>query len=339
MSRFAPITLAPVALLALGLALGGLAAWAALCYITVFTFFMDRIVAIAAPDDPGVEFPSGRGLSVVLGLVHLPLLWGGIVVLASGSHPLPSALALFVALSLFFGQVSNSNAHELIHAPSRARRRLGVLIYVSLLFGHHVSAHTRVHHVHAASARDPNSARLGEGFWAFAARAWIGSFREGWRAESRLRAGRGGLHPYLVYGAGSVAALALSAALAGGAGVAVHLALAAYAQLQLLLSDYVQHYGLRRAEAAPGRLEPVGPEHSWNAPHGFSAGLMLNAPRHSDHHAAPSRAYPGLRLDRAAMPMLPHSLPVMAVLALVPPIWRRVMDRRARAWSAPAEPR
>ncbi len=44
------------------------------------------------------------------------------------------------------------------------------------------------------------------------------------------------------------------------------LALAAYAQMQLLLSDYVQHYGLRRKTSENGKPEPVGPQHSWNAP-------------------------------------------------------------------------
>jgi alkane 1-monooxygenase len=108
--------------------------------------------------------------------------------------------------------------------------------------------------------------------------------------------------------------------------------IAGYAQIQILLSDYVQHYGLHRAHTSQGRLEPVGPHHSWNAPHVMSAAMTLNAPRHSDHHVTPHRPYPALQLDRATMPVLPHSLPVMAVLALVPPLWRRVMDRRAARW-------
>jgi alkane 1-monooxygenase len=110
------------------------------------------------------------------------------------------------------------------------------------------------------------------------------------------------------------------------------LSLCLYAQTQLLLSDYVQHYGLRRAEVN-GRAEPVGPQHSWNAPNPFSSALMLNAPRHSDHHARPARPYPGLELNRETMPILPYSLPMMAVIALVPPLWRRVMDKRARSWA------
>jgi len=41
-----------------------------------------------------------------------------------------------------------------------------------------------------------------------------------------------------------------------------YIALAAYAQSQLLLSDYVQHYGLTR-KTTGAKPEPVGPSHSW----------------------------------------------------------------------------
>ena len=96
------------------------------------------------------------------------------------------------------------------------------------------------------------------------------------------------------------------------------------------MSDYVQHYGLSRTKGPDGRFEPVAARHSWNAPHWFSSALMLNAPRHSDHHARPARPFPQLTLPDGA-PTLPRSLPVMACVALYPRLWRRVMDRRARA--------
>ena len=76
--------------------------------------------------------------------------------------------------------------------------------------------------------------------------------------------------------------------------------------------------------------EPVGTQHSWNSPHYFSSALMLNATRHSDHHAHPARPYPALALPGDA-PLLPRSLPVMATIALVPPLWRRLMDPRVKA--------
>jgi alkane 1-monooxygenase len=83
---------------------------------------------------------------------------------------------------------------------------------------------------------------------------------------------------------------------------------------------------------------PVSPALSWNAPHWFTGHLMLNAPRHSDHHAHPSLPFPALRLERSdGVPMLPASLPVMAAAAMIPPVWHRVMDRRLAAVRRAAE--
>jgi alkane 1-monooxygenase len=100
-----------------------------------------------------------------------------------------------------------------------------------------------------------------------------------------------------------------------------------------MLSDYVQHYGLLRKRRADGRLEPVSAAHSWNAPHWFSAAMMLNAPRHSDHHAHPSRPYPALRLPQACdAPMLPWPLPFACLIALAPPLWKRLMRPHLAPW-------
>lgn len=333
-TRFTAITVTMTVLLGAGIALGGPFALAALLYMTVFAFFMDKVTAIAGPDAPGAEFPAGTGLSVFLGLTQCPILAGAVWALASDTlHQTADKALIFGAVSLYVGQIGNANAHELIHRGNRWLNRLGAAVYGSILFGHHASAHLRIHHVAAATPQDPNTARLGEGYYAYAVRAWTGSLIEGFRAEARLRGGITPGHPYLGYALTGALALAAAWGLGGWPGLAWFVAIALYAQAQLLLSDYVQHYGLMRAPRPGGGWEAIGPQHSWNAPHGFSAAMMLNAPRHSDHHAHPSRAYPGLVLDRPAMPMLPQSLPVMAVIALWPPAWRRLMDKRAQRWS------
>lgn len=330
---FAAATLAPAALLALAALLGGGWVWAALCYMTAFTYAMDRLLALGGNAPEGCEFPAGTALSVLLVLLHLALVPLCVAALAGvGGLAPPERLGLFLAAGLFFGQVSNSNAHELIHRSRRGLFRLGVAVYVTLLFGHHASAHRLVHHPRVATPDDPNSARPGEGFWHFAPRAWIGSFRAGWRAETARRArtngsGRRGPHPYAWYLLGAAACLGGAGAMLGPAGPLCWIALAAHAQLQLLLSDYVQHYGLRRRQR-DGRPEPVGPGHSWDAPQSFSGLLMLHAPRHADHHMNPGRDFPALRLRPGTTPTLPRSLPVMATVALVPPLWRRMMDPR-----------
>ncbi|WP_328591483.1 alkane 1-monooxygenase [Marimonas lutisalis] len=330
MTLFTLATLSPAALILAACGLGGAWAVAALAYMTVFAAAMDRLVPRLLPEAPeGAEFPSGDGLAIGLGLAQFGLLAGVLAAVAAGQLGLWEILLILVAAALWMGQVSHPNAHELIHRSSRGARTLGRWVYTSMLIGHHASAHVLVHHVHIGSAADPNSAPRGEGFYRFFLRAWAGSFRAGLRAESaRLkRAGRPILlNPYVTYVGGAAAFLLASAVFFGAPGLLAYLFLAIYAQAQVLLADYVQHYGLRRATNADGRPEPVTDAHSWNSPHWFSSALMVNAPRHSDHHLHPMRPYPALRL-RQGMPILPHSLPVMAVIALFPPMWRRVMAR------------
>ncbi len=332
-------TLTPMALLLAGATLGGAWPFAALAYMTALSFVMDRLIA-AAPDSPkeGAEFPSAPYLLLLIGLLHFVVLALAVwAVSGQGGLGWSGRVALGISAGLVFGQISHPAAHELIHKRPRAMRLLGRLVYSSLLVGHHASAHLLVHHVHVATGGDPNSAPRGQGFYRFAMGAGLRGFAAGWRAEARMlgRAGRPvWRHPYILYIGVGLSCLALAALLGGVAGVLCYIAICLYAQMQILMSDYVQHYGLRRQRLPNGGLEPVGPGHSWNAPHRFSSALTVNAPRHSDHHVAPGRDYPALHLNRNDMPMLPYPLPMMAAISLFPPVWRRVMDRRLDRWEA-----
>ncbi len=336
LSLFAFATLSPLALLALAPLWGAAWAWAALLYMALAAVALDSLIPVVAGEAPEAEFPAADLLLATLGLgclIALPVLcWA--VAGASGLS-LPARAALFFAAGLWFGQVGHPAAHELIHRPGWLFW-LGTALYAVLLFGHHASAHRLVHHRHVATALDPNSARAGESFYRFLPRAWVGSFRTGLSAETALRARAAGpsLHPYVIYAGGAVAALSLAAAIAGVAGVLVWLGWGLHFGSQILLSDYIQHYGLNRPSGAAGKPAPVGPGQSWNTPHWFSSALMLNAPRHSDHHAHPSRPYTALRLPPDA-PMLPWPLPLAGMIALYPPLWHRRLRPLLARWSPP----
>lgn len=334
--------LLPLPFLAAAPLLGGSFGLVALIYLTVFSFLLDKAVQQSGPVEPDSKSgptPATASLPLALAVVHFVLLPFAVLSLAG---PAPGSLAgpmvAFLAFAVFFGSVSTANAHELIHRGDIFSRAFGKWVFISLLFGHHTSAHLYVHHVHAATPADPNTARLNESFYRFFRRCWIGSFRAGLDSEIRRLAlrGRGPLHvsnPYLIYFAGAATFLALAYVLGGLLGLAIYVGLAFAAQVQLLLSDYVQHYGLERRLLSNGKYQPVGVQHCWNAPHIFSAALMMNAPRHSDHHTHPDRPYSALRLlDDAGAPLLPHSLPAMSCLALVPRVWKRVMNPRVAAW-------
>lgn len=340
MTLFAIAATAPLVLLAAGVWLGGYWALAGLVYMALLTAGLDRMIPLVAPDAAeGAEFPAADGLLAVLALAHLVALPLATWAIAGASGlSLAARVALFVGFGMYFGQVSNPAAHELIHRSGRGLYRAGVAVYTSMLFGHHASAHRLVHHRHAASAADPNTARGNESYYRFAPRAWVGSFRAGLAAENARHAGRAGaLHPYAIYLGGAALALALAYVIAGLAGLLVWAGLALYAQAQLLLSDYVQHYGLSRRVLPDGRLEPITDRHSWNAAEWYSSAVMLNAPRHSDHHAHPARPYPALRLPAPdAAPRLPCSLPVACSIALIPPLWRVMMRPRLARWQQTA---
>jgi alkane 1-monooxygenase len=293
---------------------------------------LDQLIPLVPGQSEASEFPAADLLLVTIGLGALVLLpvstWA---IVGPSSLTVPERILTFLATGFWLGQVVHPAAHELIHRPRRTLFRLGAALYTALLFGQHASAHRLVHHRAVATPEDPNSARTGESFYRFARRAWIGSFRQGLLAESTLRANRPGLHPYALYLAGSAAALILASLIAGLPGLLTWTALALHAQSQILLSDYVQHYGLTRVRLPDGRLEPVGPAHSWNTAHWFSSAMMLNAPRHSDHHVHPTRPFPALRLPDDA-PRLPWPLPVACAMALAPRLWRRSLAPHLSRW-------
>lgn len=325
LAAFALATLLPLLLIALGIAGGRTWLWLAFLYMGLLAILLDQLIPLASGNVEGSEFPGADLLLVTIGVSALLLLPVVTWTLAQDTRlHWGEKTLLFWSTGFWLGQVAHPTAHELIHRPRRPLFRLGAAVYSALLFGQHASAHRLVHHRAVATREDPNTAREGEGFYRFARRAWLGSFRAGARAETALREGRPGSHPYALYLGLSAAAL-LSAALLGGLpGLAAWIGLALHAQAQILLSDYVQHYGLTRARLPGGKVEPVGPAHSWNTPHWFTSALMLNASRHSDHHVHPARPFPALRLPQDA-PCLPWPLPLACLLALFPRIWRRAM--------------
>ena len=76
-----------------------------------------------------------------------------------------------------------------------------------------------------------------------------------------------------------------------------------------------------------GQYESPKPHHSWNSNHILSGLTMLNLERHSDHHANPVRPYQLLR-NFNDIPRLPNGYYGMFVLAYIPPLWFKIMDKK-----------
>ena len=330
-ASFTLIGLLPVLSLTLGVHFMGFWPLLSLIVIAVIGPIVDSHVESSTQD--GTPNFTIRAMPYVLFVSHVILLPLGIWAIVQDAPPVTRAIH-FIAFGLFFGTISMANGHELIHRRDRASFNLGRLIFTSLLFGHHISSHLLLHHRFAGTRQDPSTARLGQSFYSFVLSAWLHGFVRGKQAENARRYSAGRLdriHPYTYYVGGGVSILLGVFVWLGLRGVFVYVALSIFAASQLLIVDYVQHYGLLRKKTKSGKYEPIGVQHSWNAPFFYSSRMTLNAPNHSDHHANPSKPYYALS-SSPNMPTLPYSISVMAAFALCPPLWFRIMDDRAKAW-------
>ncbi len=236
------------------------------------------------------------------------------------------------------GGIGINTAHELGHKRESHERWLSKIALAQVFYGHFYIEHNRGHHVRVATPEDPASSRVGENFYQFWPRTVLGSVRSAWRIEKR-RYARSGRHPFRigndVLNAWLMSAVLWIAMLAWlGVGVLPYLVVQAVVGFSLLeVVNYMEHYGMLRQKVGVGdrqRYERVDPSHSWNSNNIATNVLLYHLQRHSDHHANPTRRYQTLR-DFEESPVLPTGYAGMIVLALAPPVWRRVMDPRVLA--------
>ncbi len=249
-----------------------------------------------------------------------------------------SKIGLFFGIGVISGTIGINYSHELMHQKSRSERWLGDLLLAMVLYSHFRSEHLLVHHRHVGTPSDPVTARYNEGFHRFYPRVLRQCLISAFQAERdklarKDRPWTDRSNPFWRYWALQTGMLALAALIGGWSGLALFLLQAGVAIWQLELVNYVEHYGLTRKHLGEGKYEHVLPRHSWNASQKASNWLLINLQRHSDHHYKPNRRFPLLQNHaQEDAPQLPYGYPVMTVAAMIPPLWRRVMNPRVRAW-------
>ena len=270
--------------------------------------------------------------------LFLPLQYAGFALafwyIATGDLTLVNKIGLAVTVG-FIGGLGINTAHELGHKKEAHERWLSKIALAQSCYGHFYIEHNRGHHVRVATPADPASSRVGESFYRFWPRTVFGSLASAWELESR-RYSRRGQHPFRI-GNDVINALLMTLALWAvmvvwlGPGIIPFLLIQAFIAITLLEAvNYLEHYGmLREIVGVPGkeRYERVEPRHSWNSNNIATNVLLYHLQRHSDHHAHPTRRYQALRDEKGA-PALPTGYASMILLALVPPMWNRIMDPR-----------
>ena len=270
---------------------------------------------------------------------YLPLQFASLIwaasVWATGYLSVFAALGLAITIGCV-GGIGITTAHELGHKHPAMEQWLAKVVLSQSAYGHFFLEHNRGHHARVSTPEDPASSRLGEHLYEFLPRTVWRSLTSAIHIQ-RQRDERLG-NRFWSPGNDLLNAWAMSVVLFGGLIIAFGWSIAPWLVVQavfgfllLELVNYIEHYGLLRQKRENGRYERCRPEHSWNAANTASNLLLFQLQRHSDHHAFPTRRYQTLR-HFDDVPQLPTGYAGMIVVALVPPLWRRVMDHRVTAF-------
>jgi alkane 1-monooxygenase len=135
-----------------------------------------------------------------------------------------------------------------------------------------------------------------------------------------------GYHNRVIVGLGTELALLLLVFFVFGVWSVCFVLIQALVGILLLEAvNYIEHYGLLRERNANDTYNAVTPIHSWNSSHWLTNRFLFNLQRHSDHHYLPGRRYHLLRhYDES--PQLPTGYAGMILIAVIPPLWRRLND-------------
>jgi alkane 1-monooxygenase len=313
------------------------------CFFTpVYTFLLIPILEVLLPQDSSNLAPEKRDqkkLNVLFDWMlyaNIPIVFGLLLyylwAVSHTTYALYELIGLMISLGIVLGTNGINVAHELGHRQQSAERYLGKLLLLPAFYMHFYIEHNFGHHLHAATKEDPATARYNQSVYFF----WVTSVSrqvlKAWKIQLSLLKGAStnffsykndmfwfaiiqalyALVLYLVFGLPTLL-FAIGAAIVGF--------------LLLETVNYIEHYGLLRQKLPSGRYERVREVHSWNSNHVLGRIILYELTRHSDHHYTSSKKYQLLDYHDSS-PQMPFGYPTSMVLALIPPVWFRVMNRR-----------
>ena len=296
-------------------------------------------------DEPGPTLPrtpAARLFYQFLPLVTVPAQFATLSLAtafwSASSLDLAGRVGWVLSIGIFSALFAITVAHELIHCRNPFDRAVGGLLLSTACFGFFKVVHLRVHHRFVGTALDFSSAQRGDSLYQFWLRCLYGNPRAAlrWEHERQRRLGIPWWRSELLawYGL-SVGWLTLSWLIWSWMGALFFLLQSAVAILTLDWTNYVQHYGLRRGVDATGHYEPVRARHAWSMQCRITNLALLNLLRHGDHHTHPTVPYHAL--THTAAPAYPYPFGFMMLLALLPPLFRRVVHPLLDRVAAEAE--
>lgn len=309
--------------------------------VVALLFPLARTVFGAVPPSAGIEWREGPATFLDrLPLVFVPVLVVCVIAgLAAAEPALRSSPGAAVGLGFSLWMtllLATCPAHELIHRRDRHQAMLGYVLagicgYPALGMEH------LAHHARPGDTSRPEYPLKAESVWQFAARRLGRICAESFGPGAPVwnpRASMTSLVRMRVAMGATVATLAGFAAIAGWQGAVLYLFMMVGVAFGVQLITYLQHWGLGDDNIP----ERIAFGRGWEEDCQFQAWITLKISLHDEHHRNSRRPYYQLELAPDS-PRLPAGYVLLMFAALVPPIWRRMMEPALAHWLAkPASP-
>lgn len=293
-----------------------------------FFFGLPLIAAFLPPDHVSLAnlSPAAKKQLAWIPRVYV-LLYAGMLIWLLGV--IPAALRNGQAISLFFSAiipvaVGSVVAHELMHRREPLDRLMGRSLTILIGYPHLREEH-EYHHANVGDAFGRGGAApintsvyryMVEQTWYGLVNAIHGVAIPEARHNSQLLIQP--LTNLLLY----LGWCGVGAAV-GGWKAAIFLCLLSVACILVVEAvNYIQHYGLAR-----GPNQPIDVHLSWEAPCWIANAATLNINYHGMHHVDEWLAFYDLERSEGA-PAYPSGYVTMLLLALIPPLFYRAMNRR-----------
>lgn len=268
-----------------------------------------------------------------LGFGQLVQQWTGYDALAAreatafGHH-----ISAILLTGLMIGMIGTIPAHELTHRTwdpvSMFVGRWMLAFSFDTIFS---IEHVYGHHRYVSSIDDPATAPRGRNVYHHIIASTIKGNVSAWNIEKKRLKRKGqalfSWHNAVIRGhLMSVLLVAVAAAMGGWPAALFFVLCALWGKALLEIVNYMEHYGMVRNPAVP-----VQPRHSWNTNKRISSWTMFNLTRHSHHHAQGEVPYQDLKPFPDA-PMMISGYLTTILVALVPPLWHRLMTPKVLEW-------
>lgn len=268
--------------------------------------------------------------------LNLPVVYGlvffGIYEVHSKTLETYELIGMIISVGIVLGVNGINVAHELGHRQTTNERFIGKALLLPSQYMHFYIEHNFGHHLHAATPEDPATARYNQSVYSFWFTSIFRQYVKAWKIQQKLlKNNKKGFfsikNDMFWFALLQIGYLFTVFFVFGPIGLLFAFSSAVIGILLLESVNYIEHYGLIRLKTKSGRYERVQEMHSWNSNHVIGRIVLYELTRHSDHHFKSSKKYQVLDCHDES-PQMPYGYPTSVVLAMIPPLWFHIMNKR-----------